>query len=136
MKRKETKLKVYADDTCSISFENDMNGFDAGFKAKKPLIESDYYCGLKRYFSSLLDPLANCFQIWHAYLTEIETPARNNVVLKRCILRCLSCFPLFRRRLSDGDGPQKPVVGVDDPLPSDCGRVDVQVGELLLLLLG
>ena len=52
------------------------------------------------------------------------------------ILRCLSCFTLFGRRLSDGDGPQKPVVGVDDPLPGDSGRVDVQVGELLLLLLG
>jgi len=40
MKRKETKRKVYADATCSISFENAMNGFDAGFKAKKSVIET------------------------------------------------------------------------------------------------
>ena len=48
----------------------------------------------------------------------------------------MSCFSLFSRRLSDGDGPQEPVVSVDDPLPGDGGRVDVQVGEFLFLLLG
>ena len=60
---------------------------------------------------------------------------RTRLRIEKSNSRRLSCFALFRRWLSDGDGPEEPVVCVDDPLPGDGGGVDVQVRELLLLFL-
>ncbi len=47
---------------------------------------------------------------------------------------CLSGHPLLFRSLADGDAAQETVVGVDDALPADAGRIDVESGEATALL--